>query len=88
MLSSNIREANIYLTIFMMFLSFLMFIPLPSLGIFNSIIKYSPVVGIVKITTNLIDISILKYFIIYLVSAMIAIFIAKKVLERDESLKL
>jgi len=88
MLSSNIREANIYLTLFMMFLAFLMFIPLPSFGIFNSMIKYSPVVGIVKITTNVLDISILKYFIIYLVSAMIAIFIAKNVLEKDESLKL
>ena len=88
MLSSNIREANIYLTLFMMFLAFLMFIPLPPLGIFNSIITYSPVVCIVKITTDVLDISILRYFVIYLVLAVIAIFIASKVLEKDETLKL
>jgi ABC-2 type transport system permease protein len=88
MLSSNIREANIYLTLFMMFLAFLMFIPLPSLGVFNSIINYSPVVCIVKITTDVLDVSILRYFVIYLVLAIIAIFIAQKVLEKDETLRL
>ena len=87
MLSSNIREANIYLTLFMMFLAFFMFIPLPS-GTISGIIKYSPVVGIVKITTDTLDISILRYFIIYLILAAVAIYIAKKVLEKDESLKL
>jgi len=87
MLSSNIREANIYLTLFMMFLAFFMFIPLPS-GTISGIIKYSPVVGIVKITTDTLDISILRYFIIYLILAAIVIYIAKKVLEKDESLKL
>jgi len=87
MLSSNIREANIYLTLFMMFLAFFMFIPLPS-GRISGIIKYSPVVGIVKITTDTLDISILRYFIIYLILAAIVIYIAKKVLEKDESLKL
>ena len=69
------------------FLTFFMFIPLPS-GRISGIIKYSPVVGIVKITTDTLDISILRYFIIYLILAAIVIYIAKKVLEKDESLKL
>ncbi|MEA1994283.1 MAG: ABC transporter permease subunit [Euryarchaeota archaeon] len=88
MISSNIREANLYLTLFMMGLSFLMFVPLPSMGVLDGIITYSPVVGIVKITTNALSISIVPYFIIYLALALTTIFIAKKVLEKDEGLKL
>ncbi len=88
MLASNIREANLYLTLFMMFLAFLMFIPLPSLGVLDSIVKYSPIVGIVKITTNVLDLSILRYFMLYGVLAAVVIFLAQNVLKRDETLKL
>jgi ABC-2 type transport system permease protein len=88
MISSNIREANLYLTLFMMFLTFLMFVPFPSLGGFDAVVTYSPVVAMVKITTNVLERSILPYFVLYTAFAGIALFIAKSILERDEGLRL
>ena len=86
-IASSLAEANLFLTIFLMLMAFLMFVPQGRLAFFTT---YSPLNVIVDISSNMgLDYGrVMTYFLISFSSVIIFIFIAAKLLGEDRFTRL
>jgi len=90
-ISSNITESNLFLTLFMMVVTLIMFVPIPVENpILKEVLSYSPIIPLIKIASNpsidLLEIG--KYMAIYSGLALISLFIALKGIAKDENIRL
>ncbi|KYC53982.1 MAG: ABC-2 family transporter protein [Candidatus Methanofastidiosum methylothiophilum] len=90
-ISSNITESNLFLTLFMMIVTLLMFVPIPVENNFlKEILSYSPIIPIIKIASNpavnLLDIG--RYILIYSGFALFSLIVALKGIANDENIRL
>lgn len=90
-ISSNITESNLFLTLFMMVVTLIMFVPIPVENSFlKDILSYSPIVPIIKIASNpavdLLEIG--KYILIYSGFAFVSLIVALKGISNDENIRL
>lgn len=90
-LSSNITESNLFLTLFMMVVTLVMFVPIPVENpILKEILSYSPIIPIIKISSNpAIDLlEVGKYMLIYSVLTLFSLIVALKGISKDENIRL
>ncbi|HOE93450.1 MAG TPA: ABC transporter permease [Methanofastidiosum sp.] len=90
-ISSNITESNLFLTLFMMVVTLIMFVPIPSENsLLKEMLSYSPIIPIIKISSNpsINFLEIGKYIAIYLGLALVSLSIAIKGLSNDENIRL
>ncbi|MCC7572000.1 MAG: ABC transporter permease [Candidatus Methanofastidiosum sp.] len=90
-ISSNITESNLFLTLFMMIVTLIMFVPIPvENSLLKEILSYSPIIPLIKIASNpsvdLLEIG--KYMAIYSGLALVSLFIALKGIANDENIRL
>jgi len=90
-ISSNITESNLFLTLFMMVVTLIMFVPIPLENpMLKEILSYSPIIPLIKISSNpsvdLLEIG--KYMAVYSGLALISLFIALKGISKDENIRL
>jgi len=90
-ISSNITESNLFLTLFMMVVTLIMFVPIPVENvILKEILSYSPIIPIIKISSNpAVDIlEVGKYIAVYSGLALLSLIIALKGIAKDENIRL
>ncbi|KYC45180.1 MAG: ABC-2 family transporter protein [Candidatus Methanofastidiosum methylothiophilum] len=90
-ISSNITESNLFLTLFMMIVTLIMFVPIPVENpLLKEMLSYSPIIPLIKITSNpsldLFEIG--KYMALYFGLALFSLFIALKGIAKDENIRL
>ncbi len=90
-ISSSITESNLFLTLFMMIITLIMFVPMPFENPFlKEVMGYSPIIPIIKIASNpSVDfLEVGKYLAIYSVFSLISIYVALKGIGKDENIRL
>ncbi len=86
--AGTVRESNLFLILFMMAVTFLVFIPFPKE--FSFVSRFSPVGAIVLFSSNqgLLLREVLPYFVVYGILSLGSFFIASKMLSKDEYTRL
>jgi ABC-type Na+ efflux pump permease subunit len=86
--AGTMRESNLFLILFMMVVTFLVFIPFP--GGLSVLARLSPVAGIVMLSSNqgLLVTDVLPYFVVYSILSLISFFGASRMLSKDEYTRL
>ncbi len=86
--AGTIRESNLFLILFMMAVTLLVFVPFPESLAFLT--RLSPMGGIVALSSNqgLLVTEIIPYFVVYSVLSLFSFFIASRMLSKDEYTRL
>lgn len=86
--AGTIRESNLFLILFMMAVTMLVFVPFPQSLTFLT--RLSPVGGIVVLSSNqgLLLTEVIPYFVVYSTLSIISFFIASRMLSKDEYTRL
>lgn len=86
--AGTVRESNLFLILFMMAVTFLVFVPFPKE--FSFLSRLSPVGGIVVLSSNqgLLMTEVLPYFLVYGCLSVISFLIASRMLSKDEYTRL
>ena len=86
--AGTMRESNLFLILFMMAVTFLVFIPFPEELSF--LCRLSPVGGIVMLSSNqgLLVTEVIPYFVVYGILALISFFVASRMLSKDRYTRL
>ncbi len=86
--AGTMRESNLFLILFMMAVTFLVFVPFPEYLSFLG--RLSPVSGIVVLSSNqgLLLTQVVPYFAVYGALSLISFFIASRMLSKDEYTRL
>lgn len=86
--AGTIRESNLFLILFMMAVTLLVFVPFPESLAFLT--RLSPVGGIVVLSSNpgLLLTEVIPYFVLYSILSFISFFVASRMLSKDEYTRL
>lgn len=90
-ISSSITESNLFLTLFMMIITLIMFVPMPFENpIIKEIMSYSPIIPIIKIASNpTVDfLEVGKHIALYSGLSLISVYAALKGITKDENIRL
>lgn len=86
--AGTVRESNLFLILFMMAVTLLVFVPFPE-GL-SFITRLSPVGGIVMLSSNqgLLGSEVIPYFVVYGALSVISFLVASRMLSKDEYTRL
>ncbi len=86
--AGTLRESNLFLILFMMAVTFLVFLPFPDRLAFLT--RLSPVGGIVVLSSNqgLLLREVVPYFVVYAILSVVSFLVASRMLSKDEYTRL